>query len=172
MACDSTSFTRFWFVTIDPGIEEIDAKQVTDIIDSIVSDARGWKRFGYKFSRISVDDGLEWRTFGQCKQHVFHIRISHPTVVRNECGFGDLSCAKLLEGVILLNSERWLHGSEASGLSLNQYRIYVVNHEIGHLLGRGHTSCTDDVNQQCSIMYQQTISTGCCKPNVWPLSND
>lgn len=47
----------------------------------------------------------------------------------------------------------------------DDYRRYVLLHEIGHALGRGHDTCTG--SGPAPIMMQQTLGTGQCKPNPW-----
>ena len=48
------------------------------------------------------------------------------------------------------------------------YRAYVINHEMGHALGYGHSSATR--GESCPVMYQQTRGTGSsyCEANPWP----
>ena len=49
-----------------------------------------------------------------------------------------------------------------------QYHCYVVQHEMGHALGYGHSKPL--VGQACPVMYQQTKGTGgaICVANPWP----
>ncbi len=54
---------------------------------------------------------------------------------------------------IRFNLDNWLSGVPESGLSTDQYREYVINHEFGHGLGYDHQKCVDGV---CPVMYQAT----------------
>lgn len=49
-----------------------------------------------------------------------------------------------------------------------QYHCYVVQHEMGHALGYGHSKPV--AGQACPVMYQQTKGTGdaICAANPWP----
>jgi hypothetical protein len=55
--------------------------------------------------------------------------------------------------IIDIDDQNWLHGVEESGLTLDQYRTYVIEHEFGHGLGKDHLPCTENV---CPVMYQST----------------
>ena len=54
---------------------------------------------------------------------------------------------------------------------LSQYQAYVINHEMGHALGYGHSKAV--TGGPCAVMYQQTRGTGSevCVANAWPAIN-
>jgi len=56
---------------------------------------------------------------------------------------------------VYINAQLWINGVPESGLSLNRYREYVINHEFGHALGYDHQKC-NDANEICPVMYQST----------------
>ncbi len=64
-----------------------------------------------------------------------------------------------------LNANRWFNGSAESKLRLDDYRQYMVSHEIGHILGHDHEYCPC-VGCKAPVMMQQTIGIGKCKPNT------
>jgi hypothetical protein len=174
VASADPNFPRFWFLTIDADVQET-VGSVTDIanlIQDVLSHPKGWASRGYRFEQVSAEEGLITRFISSFKKYVSHIRMSSSETIKNTCKFHDeeLSCADLSNNVIFINSNRWNHGSVESGLSLEAYRVYLVNHEFGHLLNRGHSGCSSNYRDLCPVMYQQTISNRCCKPNSWPLS--
>lgn len=116
---------------------------------------RGWARMGYTF-----------RYIGDAGRPDFVIAMVPNEVVTRKCRFDGLSCADTRNNVIYLNAERWAKGSVASGLALGDYRTYIIMHEVGHLLGRGHHRC---VTGKAPVMMQQTLGIGKCSPNPWPL---
>jgi hypothetical protein len=72
---------------------------------------------------------------------------------------------------VVINQLRWRQASpawNAAGRSLRDYRHLVVNHETGHWLGRGHTSCRG--RGRAPVMMQQSKGTGRCRFNPWPLA--
>lgn len=170
-ASRDTDFVRFWFLTIDDDVKggEIEYEETLQFIDHVIQHPKGWSGHGYVFEMISAEEGQIVRRDVRNHKYVMHLRISTPETILEACTFGGLSCADLKSNIIYFNKERWLNGSIESGLSLKAYRVYVVSHEIGHLLGRGHQKCSLRLDDDCPIMYQQTISKGCCKPNIYPL---
>ena len=78
---------------------------------------------------------------------------------------GRYSCAN--GGMAVINAMRWLRGAPAYGNDLAGYRRYVVNHEVGHVLGRGHQQCPAR-GALAPVMVQQTKGVGACRPNPWP----
>ena len=77
---------------------------------------------------------------------------------------GDYSCGRY--GHAAINHTRWVQATEEFP-DLTQYRQYVVNHEVGHLLGRQHVSCPA-AGELAPIMQQQSIRVAPCLPNAWP----
>ena len=80
---------------------------------------------------------------------------------------GIYSCAQ--GGRAVLNADRWLGGAAAYGSDLHRYRVYMVNHEVGHLLGRGHATCFTR-GREAPVMVQQTKGVAPCRANPWPLA--
>lgn len=74
---------------------------------------------------------------------------------------------------VVINQTRWTQASpawNAAGRSLRDYRHMVVNHETGHWLGLGHSSCSG--GGLAPVMMQQSKGTGGCRFNPWPLERE
>ncbi len=71
----------------------------------------------------------------------------------------------------MLNAERWARGARTYGADLSGYRRYMVNHEVGHALGRGHAACPR-AGDPARVMMQQTKGVDACRPNPWPLDHE
>jgi hypothetical protein len=80
------------------------------------------------------------------------------------CGNPELSCAEMGGKHLRVNAMRWTKGSPESKLPLEEYRQYVISHEMGHILGYDHTQCPGE-GQPAPIMMQQTLGIGKCVPN-------
>jgi hypothetical protein len=65
----------------------------------------------------------------------------------------------------VLNFRRWALGDDSYGSDVARYRVYQVNHEVGHGLGHQHRSCPAK-GARAPVMVQQTLSLGGCAP--WP----
>jgi hypothetical protein len=78
---------------------------------------------------------------------------------------GRLSCRN--GSRVVINAWRWAHGALAYDGRLAGYRHYVVNHEVGHALGRPHVPCPGR-GALAPVMLQQTKGLRGCRPNPWP----
>jgi hypothetical protein len=114
----------------------------------------GWSQDGYVFEPTD-----------KVKAHVW-IRLSMSKTITELCGLSPmLSCAVLGGRHMYLCAERWFNGSKKSGLSLENYRQYMVSHEIGHILGKNHVECPGK-GHPAPVMLQQTLGIGKCIPNT------
>jgi hypothetical protein len=129
-------------------------------VDRILADQRGWTAGGqWGFQRPasgSVD---------------FIVRLASPDTVDRICGQyglntrGEVSC-RGGENVVI-NVKRWLLAIPAYQGNVDMYRHLVVNHEVGHFLGRRHVTCPGK-GRPAPVMQQQIYGMGGCVPNGWP----
>ena len=106
----------------------------------------------------------------------FHVTLTSSMTVRQLCGYDlpvETSCFSAAAGNrVVLNVARWLRGAKAYSSDLATYRLYAVNHEVGHALGHTHAhNCL--ASGIAPVMMQQTIGTTTasgqiCQPNPWP----
>ena len=123
--------------------------QIEHTIIIYLNDPDGW---GYFFEPVNEREDVL-------------IRLSSPETIFKKCGLPDnLSCAEIGGRIVYLNAQRWFKGSKESKLSLDDYRHYMINHEIGHILGFDHKKCPC-IGCKVPIMVQQTLGLQGCKPN-------
>lgn len=144
-------------VKVDPDVQkkyEIKVpSQIEFYIIAYLNDPDGWSTKGYFFEPVADDEDVL-------------IRLVTPSTIEKECGQPrNLSCAQLNGKHMFLNSHRWFYGSPESKLSLEDYRQYLVSHEMGHILGYEHKSCPC-LKCKAPIMMQQTLGIGKCIPNT------
>jgi hypothetical protein len=72
---------------------------------------------------------------------------------------------------VIINDTRWRTGAPGWSLSLDLYRHYLVNHEVGHWLGLGHASCPG-AGRPAPVMQQQSKATAPCTNTTWPLASE
>ena len=75
------------------------------------------------------------------------------------------SCRK--DQDIVLNFFRWQNGAVDFKNDMETYRIYLINHETGHILGWGHVGCPKE-GAIAPVMMQQSKGTEGCIPYGWP----
>jgi hypothetical protein len=79
------------------------------------------------------------------------------------------------ENSVVVNMDRWLYMTPrwiASGHGgVSEYRTMLINHETGHMLGFGHSTCPA-AGQPAPVMMQESISLDGCTFNIWPLASE
>lgn len=133
-----------------------DPDAVADQVASVLGDDRGWRTEGWSFSQ--VDERAQIR-----------ILLASPATVDRLCAplrtFGEVSCRT--GDKVVLNVKRWTLGVEYYGDDLEGYRTYLINHEVGHALGKGHVGCPAP-GAKAPVMLQQTKGLQGCVANPWP----
>lgn len=104
---------------------------VTKVVHEIVNDK---KYSSFVFEQVTFQEWLVLRQ-SEFKDRAFLIRLSTQDTIEKICHFTGLSCADTIRGTIFLNETNWNKGDEI-------YKQHVVAHEIAHLLGFGHSTCS------------------------------
>lgn len=145
-------------VEVEAGVP-VDPAELAAVVETALSDPRGWTATG----RVAL------QRVGPDATPRFRVRLATPATTDARCApletNGEVSCRNGED--VMINLRRWLEGAGPSGLSLADYRTYVVNHEVGHALGHDHVDCPG-AGQVAPIMLQQTLGLGGCTPNPWP----
>jgi hypothetical protein len=138
----------------------IDVDVFARFVMDTLNDARGW----------GANGSLTFaRTDGEAEIRVL---VASPASIDAMCAplrtNGKWSCGRY--GHAALNAVRWVEGApaflEADG-DLTTYRQYLVNHEVGHLLGAQHTGCPAP-GTLAPVMQQQSLGLNGCIPSGWP----
>lgn len=146
-------------VEVEQGLP-IDVDLFARFVMDTLNDPRGW----------GADGSVSFaRTDGEADIRVL---VGSPATVDRLCAplatNGRWSCGRY--GHAAINADRWVDGARAflaAGGDITTYRQYLVNHEVGHLLGAQHTGCPE-TGATAPIMLQQSLGLDGCEPNGWP----
>lgn len=141
-----------------------------DIINNVLTDPRGWRKYNYTF----IEQPLTKHT-----PRILRIKLATlDTIKKIGCGSATTMCNTAYFSFyrpryhdIHINVQNWDGGSKSS-LSIPRYRIYVINHEVGHALGLDHVKCPASRTNKGSVMQQMTRGPehiAPCFENEWPL---
>lgn len=134
----------------------IDGRMMADFVLATLNDPRSWAQEGIEF--VGVDTGAN-----------VTVKLASPDTSAALClplkTGGKLSCRN--GGSVILTIYRWVNGIEEYQGDLDNYRRYLVNHEVGHHLGKAHVGCPG-TGQPAPVMQQQTKGLKGCLPNFWP----
>lgn len=143
-------------VEVEAGLK-IDRKAFAAFVMETLNDPRSWRYKSHE--RFARTDG---RTD-------LRVVLASPATSAALCRplktDGVLSCRK--GNAAYLTMYRWVHATPDYASDRTGYRRYLVNHEVGHALGRKHARCRE-AGWLAPVMLQQTISLAGCLPNSWP----
>jgi len=153
---------RVWTyrVEVEDGLP-FDRAEVAAAVHATLSDAGGWLAHGNAFQRVDSED-TDFRLILASPSLTDQLCAPLQTRGRVSCRNGDL---------VVLNALRWAEGIEDYGGDVASYREYMVNHEVGHRLGRGHVECPG-AGEPAPVMMQQTYGLDGCALNSWPLPDE
>jgi len=101
----------------------------------------------------------------------FIIRLATPATVDTVCAKSGLDTRGYVScrsgRYVMINLNRWLHAVPDYRGDVARYRLYVINHEVGHQLGYSHQACPGP-GRVAPVMQQQTFGLKGCVANGWP----
>ena len=142
-------------VAVEDGIG-LDVVQFSDAVHQTLSDPRSW----------TAGDGWRFEQVGRGGAD-FTVYLASPEQRSVLCEHPGTSVSCRNGDAVVINSARWLAGVPHWDDTIESYREYVVNHEIGHRLGHGHEVCPEDGGLS-PVMAQQTYRLAGCESNAWP----
>jgi hypothetical protein len=161
----------------DDSISEQDHKEFMEITDNIINSQYSWSHV-FRIPIKKVDEIP--------KNKKYHItftlvarekmkKMGSPDVVRDTEGVRKYSVffswTYINDRRVLIDQGNWNQIdpiAELNQMNTEQYRQYVINHELGHAIGYDHENLPEkhyivnphndnaDVRPRCPIMYQQT----------------
>ncbi len=144
-------------VEVERGLA-VDPQTFARFVLRTLNDPRSWGAGGRRtFARTDGDD-QDVRVI--LASPTTSAALCRPLVTR-----GVASCGH--DGRAVLTVLRWVRTTPEFTRIRTTYRQYLVNHEVGHLLGRSHEPCPRR-GAVAPVMQQQTYGLKGCRPNAWP----
>lgn len=149
-------------VEIEDGIG-VDAAGFAAAVEATLGDPRSWGNGGrMSFQRVGVAEA-------EASGYEFKVTLVSPGSMETYCpgaGTGGYTSCRYGERAVI-NLARWATAVPDYEGDIATYRLYVVNHEVGHALGNGHEPCPG-AGQVAPVMQQQTLGLEGCTKNAWP----
>ncbi|MFC8077581.1 DUF3152 domain-containing protein [Streptomyces sp. NPDC057307] len=154
---------RRYKVQVEKGIE-LSERQAAVEIETILAHPRGWTSDGRNSFQLVGSGPSD-----------FDVKIATPGTVDRICGAaglltrGEVNCT--VGRTVVVNLKRWVLGSEQFDGPVTEYRALIINHEVGHRLGRGHVTC-GGAGKPAPAMMQQIKGLYGCRANAWPYAEN
>ncbi len=144
-------------IRFESQVADVSAAELASTALTILNDPRGWIRAGFTFV---ADENGPYRVVLAEGPDVDELCLPLRT-------FGRVSCQN--GPVVALNADRWRNAVGHWVLGVDVYRGYLVNHEVGHLIGQRHPKPRCPVaGRPAGVMEQQTAGLEGCIGNPWP----
>jgi hypothetical protein len=151
-----------FIVEVEDGIE-VDGAGFASAVEATLGDPRSWGAGGRRsFQRVGAAEAL-------AGQFDFKVSLVSPGNMETYCpgvGTGGYTSCRYGDRAVI-NLARWATAVPDYEGDIATYRLYVVNHEVGHVLGNGHQACPG-TGQIAPVMQQQTLGLDGCVKNAWP----
>lgn len=143
----------------------VDETNYAHVVRDVLTDQRGWEtQDRVHFENISPEKAAAG------ERPDVRITLASPDTVDKMCApmdtEGQVSCNN--GDRVALNSMRWTQGVQYYPNDLLHYRIYLVNHEVGHAIGHSHEPCSEP-GRPAPVMLQQTLGLQGCTRYPWPV---
>jgi hypothetical protein len=154
-------------VAVENGLAVTPASFAAEV-NSVLQDPRSW---------IARND-VRLQQIGPTGSPHFTVWLATPATAATLCASGGVDITEngapftscRAGSNVVINSDRYFSGVHDYGASLEVYRAYMINHEVGHWLGHNHELCPG-TGQPAPVMQQQTLGLQGCVANSWPYLN-
>ncbi|MER5771324.1 DUF3152 domain-containing protein [Streptomyces sp. NPDC001985] len=150
---------RRFRVEIEDGVR-LPGPATARAVSDILGHPRGWTRdsaYGFQLVESGPVD--------------FTVKIATPGTTDRLCmvttpaSKGNVNCR--VHHDVVVNLKLWVRGSPRFDGPPEAYRALIINHEVGHEIGRGHETCPGP-GRPAPAMQQQIKGLLGCTSNAWP----
>ncbi len=160
------SLKRFRVAVEAEAAPELDV--FTQMVDQTLGDARSWiAGKQVRFQRVAEGATYDFTIYLVTRETAHRMCSVSGLDIRVD-GIPYTSCRQVRQ--VIINLDRWrmsVPDYVNAATPLEMYRQYVINHEVGHELGRGHESCPGE-GKLAPTMFRQTLGLEDCLANPWP----
>jgi len=144
-------------IRFESRVGDVSTEEFAGAAMAILNDDRGWRRGGFEF--IEGDDTALLVVLGEGPE-IDTLCLPLQTRATVSCQNG---------ATVGLNADRWRTATDSWDGTVEEYRTYVVNHELGHLIGMRHpTPRCPTLGAPAAVMEPQTGGLAGCIGNGWP----
>ena len=140
-------------VDVEDGVQGAEADMAfAHSVDTTLAARQSWTSTG-RFTLQRIDSGTP----------TFRVTLTSQMTLRGAdlCFYSiplEASCYRRSADRVVINNARWARGATAFDGDIGSYRVYAINHEVGHALGYPHEPCGED-GGLAPVMMQQSFST-------------
>jgi hypothetical protein len=157
-----TGTPKRFIVEVEDGIH-VDGPTFATAVETTLGDPRSWGNGGtMSFQRVGAAEAA-------AGAFDFKVALVSPEHMETYCpgvGTGGYTSCRYGDRAVI-NLARWATAVPDYKGDIATYRLYVINHEVGHVLGHGHEQCPG-AGQVAPVMQQQTLGLNGCDKNAWP----
>jgi Protein of unknown function (DUF3152) len=151
-----------FIVEVEDGIG-VEGLPFAQAVEATLGDPRSWGNGGrMSFQRVGAAEA-------GAGAFEFKVSLVSPGSMETYCpgvGTGGYTSCRYGDRAVI-NLARWATAVPDYAGDVATYRLYVVNHEVGHIFGNGHQECPG-AGQAAPVMQQQTLGLEGCVKNAWP----
>jgi hypothetical protein len=160
-AVGTAGVLRSYVVEVEEGVTAFTVDGFAAKVEEILGERRSWTAGGlWRLQRV-----------GSGVTPNFRVRLATPATVDKICGQGGMQTNGIFScrtgSYVMINLMRWTSGTPDYQGDMEAYRHMVINHEVGHFLGHGHSTCPGR-GKVAPVMMQQTKGLGGCLANSFP----
>jgi hypothetical protein len=142
----------------------------------VINDSRSWPKRAEWTQSLNLSDGADWHVVLEKDSYISHWIETQYGLRDTEKGLS-VTFMDLKPRLTAFSFENWqrVPGPLQGLYSRNDYRHYVINHELGHVLGYDHPVRPLELTNQAMeapIMLQHTRGIANFRKNIWPLASE